>query len=232
MAQQFKDAGVDVQGMFTNDIVGSSRGDDGTRDRTSVRLFAQGPPPSEDADDRGPAAHARRRERLAGARARPLRHRGRRTHDDRHGRPGDLPARPLPARRRPHPGSWQQGFPAARFTEPNENFAHQHQDVRVENGVQFGDLPEFCDFDYIAQRRQGERRRAVVAAQAPGMPQDVRIDTSVLTNDTKLLLDPRGRRVAGRLRGRLAADDQPVLDACHPGRRRRRPRRSTCRRTT
>ena len=34
----------------------------------------------------------------------------------------------------------EQGYPAARFTEPRENFAHQHQDVRVENGVQFGDL--------------------------------------------------------------------------------------------
>jgi hypothetical protein len=45
----------------------------------------------------------------------------------------------------------EQGYPAARFTEPNEDFAHQHQDVRVENGVQFGDLPEFCDFPYIAR---------------------------------------------------------------------------------
>ena len=42
LAQQLKDAGADVQGMFTNDIVGSSRGDDGSRDRHSVRLFAQG----------------------------------------------------------------------------------------------------------------------------------------------------------------------------------------------
>jgi hypothetical protein len=40
----------------------------------------------------------------------------------------------------------QQGYPAARFTEPAENFAHQHQDVRVENGVQFGDLEQFVDF--------------------------------------------------------------------------------------
>ena len=37
------------------------------------------------------------------------------------------------------------------MTEPNENFRHQHQDLRKEGGVQFGDLPEFCDFDYIAQ---------------------------------------------------------------------------------
>ena len=44
-----------------------------------------------------------------------------------------------------------QGYPAARFTEPRENFNHEHQDVRVENGVQFGDLPQFVDFDYTAR---------------------------------------------------------------------------------
>jgi hypothetical protein len=41
-------------------------------------------------------------------------------------------------------------YPADRFTEPNEDFRHEHQDVRVENGVQFGDLPQFLDYDYIA----------------------------------------------------------------------------------
>ena len=42
-------------------------------------------------------------------------------------------------------------WPAGRFTEPAEDYAHEHQNVRVENGKQFGDLPEFCDFDYIAR---------------------------------------------------------------------------------
>lgn len=80
----------------------------------------------------------------------------------------------------------ERGFPAARFTEPNENFAHQHQDVRVENGVQFGDLIEFCDFDFIA--RVGRVNAATVwsLAQAPGTPKNVTIDTSVLTNNSTL----------------------------------------------
>ena len=67
LAKTMKDAGVDVQGMFTNDIVGSSRADDGTRDRKSVRLFAQGPPPSED------AATAARRLTLGGENDSPAR---------------------------------------------------------------------------------------------------------------------------------------------------------------
>ena len=45
-------------------------------------------------------------------------------------------------------------YPANRFTEPNEDFRHEHQDVRVENGVQFGDLPQFVDYDYIAHVAQ------------------------------------------------------------------------------
>jgi hypothetical protein len=51
-------------------------------------------------------------------------------------------------------------YPANRFTEPNEDFRHQHQNVRVENGVQFGDLPQFVDFDYATRvaHDQGRQR--------------------------------------------------------------------------
>ena len=186
MAQQFKADAVDVQGMFTNDIVGSSTADDGTRDRHSVRLFAQGPPPSED------AATAALRRTLGGDNDSPARELARFVAEvagpattgmdvrviyrlDRYLRGGD------------HTGFLAQGFPAARFTEPNENFAHQHQDVRMVNGVQFGDLPEFCDFDYIANVAKVNAASLWSLAQAPGMPQGVKIDTSVLTNDTRLL---------------------------------------------
>ncbi len=57
---------------------------------------------------------------------------------DRYGRGGD------------HIPFLERGYPAVRFTEVNEEFRHQHQNVRVENGVQFGDLPEFVDFAYVA----------------------------------------------------------------------------------
>jgi hypothetical protein len=185
MANQLKAAGVDVQGMFTNDIVGSSRGDDGSRDRHSVRLFAQGPPPSEDA-----ATHALRLT-LGGETDSPARDLARFVAEvagptttgmdvrmiyrlDRYLRGGD------------HTQFLVDGFPAARFTEPMENFAHQHQDVRVVDGVQFGDLPEFCDFDYIAGVARVNGASLWSLAQAPGMPRDVKIDASVLTNDTVL----------------------------------------------
>jgi len=189
MADVLKAAGADVEGMFTNDIVGSSTADDGTRDRHSVRLFAQGPPPTEDA-----ARHALRLT-LGGENDSPARDLARFVAEvagrtitgmdirmiyrlDRYLRGGD------------HTWFLNNGFPAARFTEPAENFAHQHQDVRVENGVQYGDLPEFCDFDYIAGVARVNAASLWSLAKAPGMPVNALIDASVLTNDTVLLWSP------------------------------------------
>ena len=42
-----------------------------------------------------------------------------------------------------------QGFTAVRFTEMNEDFNRQHQDIRTEKGVDYGDLPDFVDFNYV-----------------------------------------------------------------------------------
>ncbi len=185
LANELKQAGVDVQGMFTNDIVGSSRADDGTRDPRSVRLFAQGPPPSEDEATRA------RRLSIGGENDSPARELARLVAEvagptttgmnvrviyrlDRYLRGGD------------HTGFLAAGFPAARFTEPNENFAHQHQDVRVENGIQYGDLPQFLDYGYIARVARVNGAALWSMAQAPGFPTGVVVDTSVLTNDTTL----------------------------------------------
>lgn len=78
------------------------------------------------------------------------------------------------------------GYPAARFTEPHENFAHQHQDVRIQNGQQFGDLIEFCDFDFIKRVAAVNGAAMWSLAQAPGSPKNVTMDTSVLTNNSTL----------------------------------------------
>lgn len=180
-AQTYKNASVNVEGMFTNDIIGSSTGDDGTKDPNTIRLFAQGAPTSEK------PATASTRASIGGDSDSPARELARfvvgvginqytemdipvvyRT--DRYLRGGD------------HIPFLQAGYAAARFTEPKENFAHQHQDVRVENGTQYGDLTEFCDFDYI--QRAGKVNAAAMwsLAQAPGTPKNVTIDVSILTN--------------------------------------------------
>ncbi|HEY2593056.1 MAG TPA: aminopeptidase, partial [Chloroflexota bacterium] len=72
----------------------------------------------------------------------------------------------------------QLGYPAARFTEPRENFNHEHQNVQVVNGVQFGDLIEFVDFDYVARVAQVNAATMWALATAPGTPKGLLIHTT------------------------------------------------------
>jgi hypothetical protein len=69
----------------------------------------------------------------------------------------------------------RQGYPAARFTEPRENFNHEHRDVEVVNGVQFGDLAEFMDFDYNARVAKVNGAALWALATAPGTPKNLQI---------------------------------------------------------
>lgn len=80
----------------------------------------------------------------------------------------------------------QRGFAAVRITEMNENYLHQHQDVRVEKGVQYGDLPEFMDFEYLRKNTAMNLANLANLAKAPGIPVEVRVETRQLTNRTIL----------------------------------------------
>lgn len=189
LARQFAEAGSDVQGMFTCDIVGSSRADDGTRDPRSVRLFAQGPPTTEDPE------RAETRRTIGGDNDSPARQLARFVHENAHRSATGMDVRVIYRLDRylrggDHRAFLEEGFPAARFTEPHEDYAHQHQDVREEDGVQYGDLPEFCDFAYIAGVARVNAATLWPLAQAPGVPRDVVVDTSELTNDTNLSWSP------------------------------------------
>ncbi|MDQ2835430.1 MAG: M28 family metallopeptidase [Acidobacteriota bacterium] len=84
----------------------------------------------------------------------------------------------------------QEGFAAVRFTEWSENFNHQHQDVRVDNGTQYGDLLQFLDFGYIANVARLNAATLASLAAAPGVPENVHIVASSLDNDTELRWDP------------------------------------------
>lgn len=188
LAEQLKAAGKDVQAMFTNDIIGSSTADDGTRDPYSVRLFAEGVPSSETEEE------AKTRRSVGGENDSPSRQLARFVRDvadkdttgmgvrviyrrDRYLRGGD------------HIPFLERGFPAARFTEPAEDFAHQHQDVRLEDGKKYGDLPEFCDFDYVARVARVNAAALWSLAQGPGTPTGAQIRTTALSNDTELVWD-------------------------------------------
>jgi hypothetical protein len=81
----------------------------------------------------------------------------------------------------------ERGYAALRFTEPNEDFNHQHQDVRVEKGLQIGDLPEFVDFEYTANVARINAAALATLALAPAAPANVRVKTTRLENDTELV---------------------------------------------
>src|SRR5678815_3127375 len=92
----------------------------------------------------------------------------------------------------------QRGFAAVRITEMYENYYHQHQDVRIENGIQYGDLPEFVDFEYLRKNTCMNLCNLANLAKSPAMPQDVRVDTRKLTNYTNLLWKtPKSGKVKG-----------------------------------
>lgn len=186
-AQMAKEKGWNVAGMITNDIIGSSHGDDGRVDNNHVRLFAEGVPPLKEMPD-----ELRTRVQTGGendSSARELARFIKTTAEanvpgmtvnivyrrDRYLRGGD------------HSPFLDAGFPAVRMTEPNEDFRHQHQDLRTEGGVKLGDLAEFCDFDYIAQVARVNAAALGALALAPAVPSDVKVDTKELTNDTTLV---------------------------------------------
>ncbi len=186
MAQVFKDAGADVQAMFSNDIVGTGDAHDGTRpDNRTVRLFVEGVPTSET------PAQASVRQSIGGENDGPSRQLGRFVRDVAENPQTGMRVRVIWRRDRYLRGSdhisfLRRGYPAARFTEPRENFRHQHQDVRVEDGVQYGDLIRFCDFWYIARVTRVNAATLWSLAQAPSTPRGVVIDTTQLTNSTTL----------------------------------------------
>jgi hypothetical protein len=186
MAQRYKDAGADVQAMFSNDIIGTGNAHDGTAaDPRTVRLFVEGVPTAET------PAEATVRKSVGGENDGPSRQLGRFVHDVAENPQTGMKVRVIWRRDRYLRGSDHisfllRGYPAARFTEPRENFAHEHQDVRVENGIQYGDLVEFCDFAYIARVTRVNAAALWSLAQAPGTPKGVVIDTTQLTNETTL----------------------------------------------
>jgi hypothetical protein len=80
----------------------------------------------------------------------------------------------------------EQGFAGVRFTEWREDFNHQHQNVRIEKGVEYGDLPKFVDFDYVAHVARLNAATLASLASAPAPPANVHLLTKDLENDSTL----------------------------------------------
>jgi hypothetical protein len=178
MAQQMAAAGNDVQGMFSNDIVGASQAFDGTKpDPHTLRLFLEGIP------TKVTPGQISIMQAVGGENDGLSRQLGRFAQEVAPFSLTDMNIRVIWRRDRylrasDHVSFQGQGYPAARFTEPRENFDHEHRNVAVINGVQFGDLLEFVDFDYVA--RVAKVNAAVIWALAtgPGTPKNLQIHTT------------------------------------------------------
>jgi hypothetical protein len=80
----------------------------------------------------------------------------------------------------------ENGYAAVRITEMNENFTHQHQNVRMENEIQYGDLPQYMDFEYLRKNTAMNLSNLANLSKAPPMPDSVKIETRRLTNTSSL----------------------------------------------
>jgi len=188
LAKLAKDQGWQLAGVLNNDIVGGdTTPGDTLRDKTRVRVFSQGIPATATPEeinralDLGLESDGPSRElaRVVSSVGRTYFHADTfrpilEFRLDRYLRGGD------------HLSFNKQGFAAIRFTEWRENFDHQHQNVRLENGKQYGDLLKYVDFNYVANVARLNAATLATLASAPAAPEEVRIVTTSLDNNSTL----------------------------------------------
>ena len=186
MAKKAKKENWAIEAVLNNDIMGSNNSNEtNIIDNTKVRVFSEGL----SVTDTGKAAMQIRSLGLENdgrsrQLARYIKEIGERYIDnmqivmiyrnDRFLRGGD------------HTSFVENGFAAVRFTEMNENFTRQHQDVRNENGIAYGDLPEHIDFEYLRKNSGINLANLSNLAKAPPIPEEVKIDVKKLSNTTFL----------------------------------------------
>lgn len=179
---------MNIEGMFTNDIIGGVTTQKNSPNRNKVRVFTEGVPSSET------EAEGNTRRSVGGENDSASRQLARYIKEqsdkylknfsvwmiyrrDRYLRGGD------------HIPFLERGFTAVRITEADEDYTHQHQNVRTENGVFYGDTPEYVDFEYVANVTRVNLISLSALALAPAKPKNVGIVTARLTNDTDLKWD-------------------------------------------
>src|SRR5438270_1863240 len=186
-AKMAKEQGWQLEGVLNNDIVGGNRTPGDTLQNNNwVRVFSEGiPAAASDAD-------IKRIRNLGGENDSASRELARYIHSvgetydfgsftpklifrrDRYLRGGD------------HSAFNDQGFAAVRFTEYREDYNHQHQTLRTENGIEYGDLLKFVDFEYVANVARLNAATLASLASSPAPPSDVHLLTKQLENDSKI----------------------------------------------
>ena len=187
-AKMAKEQGWNIEAALNNDIVG---GDSiAEQDHSVVRVFSEGLPAAAAEQD------IRRIRGLGGESDSGARQLARYVADVGRAYAGDVGVKPMLVfrldrylRGGDHLSFLQQGFAGVRFTEFREDFHHQHQDVRTENGIEYGDVPKFVDFDYVANVARLNAATLASLAAAPAPPANVHLLAKDLENDSTLTWD-------------------------------------------
>ncbi|KHK91981.1 peptidase M28 [Novosphingobium malaysiense] len=179
LADYARQQGWTVKAVLNNDIVGGSCGSDGYCDDTHVRVFSEGPR-ADATDDTRAAAR-----RFGGENDSPSRNVSRFVAGLAGAVQDDLAVRQIWRADRMGRGGDQlpfleQGYPAVRFTVAVEDYEHQHQDLRTEDGVTYGDTIEEMDFPYLAKVTRLNVATLAALASAPMPPAPV-ADAAVKT---------------------------------------------------
>ena len=186
MSEKAKKENWNIEAVLNNDIMGSNNSNEtNVIDNTRIRVFSEGLPAYETEKN---AVNIRNlgleNDGKARQLARYVKETGERYIDnlqvvmiyrnDRFLRGGD------------HTPYVQRGFAAVRFTEMNENYTHQHQDIRTENSINYGDLSLHIDFEYLRKNTGLNLCNLANLAKAPSMPDSVKMEVRKLTNSTFL----------------------------------------------
>lgn len=210
LAKKAKDQNWNVVAMLNNDMIGNSySGQTFLKDNIDVRVFSEGVPlfetdrmksirQSTNAENDGISRQLARYVREISERYVDQLNVKLVYRNDRFLRGGD------------HTPFNRQGFAAVRFCEMNEEYNHQHQNVSKENGIQYGDLPEFVDYEYARKITCANLATLANLSMAPAVPQKVGVLVKELTNETTLKWNsPEGRAPKGYY-VMMRETDQPV----------------------
>jgi hypothetical protein len=185
-AKVLKAQNANVAGDINNDIIGSSHGHDGGYDPNDVRLFSEALPLGADparvnlvgSENDSSSRELARFVKTVSEQYVPPMNAIMIYRSDRFLRGGD------------EESFTAVGYPAVRFVEAHENFDHQHQTIRVENGVQYGDLPQYVDFDYLKRVTQMNVAALASLALGPAVPSNAQMLTKSLGYDSTLRWQP------------------------------------------
>ena len=212
-AKWAKEQGMNIAGVLNNDIVGGNKSKE--QDPSIVRVFSEGLPiAATEADLRLIRATGGESDSPSRQLARYIREIGKLYLPQGFG-PKMVFRRDRYLRGGDHTAFNESGFAAVRFTEYREDYNRQHQNVRKEGGVEYGDLPKFVDYQYVANVARLNIATLAALASAPAPPGNVKLLTKELENVSQLTWEaaPDAARYEILWRPTTAPEWENVIDA-------------------